>query len=438
MAEKCVNIALIGFGIVGSGVAKIILEKADHISRRTGLRLVLRHIVDTDLVRSRPVAVPEGILHSDLDKVVHDPEVQIAIVLVGGTTVAGEIQKRLLAAGKDVVTANKALLAERGDELFEVARTHGRSIAFEASCCGGIPLISSIRTGLSANDISAMYGIVNGTCNYILSSMFSEGKEYGVALKESQEAGFAEADPSLDVNGADSAHKLAILALLAFGQSINYDDISVVGIDQVNLVDVNYGKEMGYVMKLLAIAEMASGGLTLSVRPAFIRKNEPLAQVSGPFNAVSVFGDAVGHTSYYGRGAGMMPTASAVVADVIETAHGNTGRLFAATPGLGRPAEAATLCPAEEIQSRYYLRLTVGDQPGVFARIAKILGDRQISIASCIQHESKSSDSVPLVITTHCVRQGDMDRAIEELAAMVGNKAEPVCIHVLSPPCDGQ
>lgn len=436
MADKHVKVAVIGYGVVGSGVAKILLERSEQLYQKTGLRLELSDVVDTDLERARPMVLPEGILHDNLQKVIKDKSISIAVVLIGGTGVSGDIQKKLLESGKDVVTANKALLAERGEEIFQVARSHGRCLAFEASCCGGIPLISAIRTGLSANRISAMYGIVNGTCNYILSSMSTEGKDYGTALKEAQVAGFAEADPTLDVNGSDSAHKLAILAMLGFGQQVNYDAISVVGIDNVQLADIGYGKEMGYAMKLLAIAEQTEKGLSLRVHPSFISEDEPLARVSGPFNAVSIFGDAVGHTSYYGRGAGMMPTASAVVADVIEVAHGNAGRLFETTAGLGRPAEAGKLCPVNEIASRFYLRLSVVDQPGVFGQIADVLGKRKISISGCLQHESKSSDCVPVVIMTHMAQQGDMDKALKDIAELEVVKDDPICIHVVTPPCD--
>lgn len=297
LMHKRVKVAIIGFGTVGAGVAKIILEQAEHIRHKTALQLELVHMVDTDLTRPRPIDLPEGVLHDDLERVLNDPDVSIAVELVGGTTFACDIEKKLLAAGKHVVTANKALLAERGQEIYEAARENDRCVAFEASCCGGVPLIGAIRAGLAANNINAIYGIVNGTCNYILSGMSTEGKSYATALKEAQEAGFAEADPTLDVNGGDSAHKLAILAALAFGKQIDYSEIPTEGIDKIELADIQYGDEMGYAMKLLAIAEQTEHGLSLRVHPSFINKHEPLAQVSGPFNAASVFGHAVGHLS---------------------------------------------------------------------------------------------------------------------------------------------
>ncbi len=434
MAEKTVKIALIGLGTVGSGVAKILLERADLIHSRTGLRLELVHIVDKDLKRLRPIALPPGLLHSDIEKVIRDPAVSIAVELVGGTTFAGELQMKLLAAGKDVVTANKALLAERGEEIFAAARKQGRCVAFEASCCGGIPVIGAIATGLTANQISAMYGIVNGTCNYILTGMSQEGKDYDTALREAQAAGYAEADPTLDVSGADSAHKLAILAGLAFGKQIDYQKIPVQGIDGVQLADIHYGCELGYTMKLLAIAEDTAQGLSLRVHPSFISDNEPLAQVSGAYNAVSIFGDAVGHTSYFGRGAGMMPTASAVVADIIGVARGSAGQIFRETPGLGRTAEPCRLCPTADIMSKFYLRLSAIDKPGVFAQIAQVLGDHQIGISGCLQHESESKEVVPVVIMTHLVRKGNLDQALNSLEKLEVIKAKPICINVVTPP----
>ena len=434
--DKTVHAALIGLGTIGTGVAKILTRNLDLIAARSGLNLNLKHVVDIDPVRSQAVDLPEGVFHTDVAKVIADDEVSIAIELIGGTTVATDITKQLLAAGKDVVTANKAMLAECGDEIYAVARKHNRCVAFEASCCGGIPLVGAIRSGLSANHITAMFGIVNGTCNYILSSMSNEGKEYGVALKEAQRAGFAEADPTLDINGSDSAHKIAILASLAFGCQINYDDIVFEGIESLDLVDIRFGQEMGYTIKLLAIAEQTAAGLSLRVHPSFICATDPLAQVNGSFNAMSIFGEEVGHTLYYGRGAGMMPTASAVVADVIEVARGNSAHLFANAPAFGQEAQAPTLCPMDAIESRFYLRLSVVDQPGVIAQVTKILGDKSISISACLQHESPHSASVPLVIMTHLASQGNVRQALAELESLDAVKDKPVCIHVVTPPLD--
>ncbi len=435
---KKTKVAIVGCGIVGTGVAKILIEEKESIFNRTGIDLELTDVIDKDLTRQRPVTFPEGMLHDDLDKVLNNQEIETVVVVVGGTTIEAEIQKKVLASGKNVVTANKALLAERGNEIFQAARDNNKCVAFEASCGGGIPLISSINTGLAANNILSLYGILNGTCNYILSSMTEESKEYATALKEAQTAGFAEADPTLDVNGADSAHKIAILAMLAFGKEVDYNKISFSGIDTVSLTDISYGLKMGYVMKLLAIASNTDDGISIQVRMAFISEDEPLSRVSGPFNAVSIFGDAVGHTLYLGRGAGMMPTASAIVADVIEVSRGNAVNIFKTTAGLGKPAEPATLCPAENTSSSFYLRITAADKPGVFAKVCSILGNHDISIMSCLQQEAdeENAEFVPVIIMTHVAQQGNMDNALKEITEMPTIKDTPVCIPVVTPPSD--
>ncbi|MCH9022488.1 MAG: homoserine dehydrogenase [Planctomycetes bacterium] len=436
MQDKTVKIGLIGLGTVGAGVAKILLRNAELIQRRSGLRLELAHAIDLDPARAEGVELGEGVFHSDVEKLIDDDEVSIAVELIGGIDKACEIIKKLLASGKDVVTANKALLAERGEEIYATARETGRCVAFEASCCGGIPLVGALRTGLAANEITAMYGIVNGTCNFILSSMDRAGKEYEVALAEAQKCGYAEADPILDISGADSAHKLAILSSLAYGKQIDFADISVQGIEEVHLADIRFGREMGYVMKLLAISEMRADGLSLRVHPAFVKSDEPLAQVNGAFNAMSVFGKEVGHTSYYGQGAGEMPTASAVVGDIIEVARGNSMRLFENAPAFGQAASKAVVCKPQEIYSRFYLRLEVVNRPGVLAKITRILGDLKISISACLQHEGHRNDSVPLVIMTEEARQGNVSEALEKIEGLEVVKDKPVCIHVVTTPVD--
>jgi homoserine dehydrogenase len=327
--EKRVRIGLVGFGIVGSGVAKLLLEEGDAIAAKTGLRLELACVVDTDTTRPRPVQLPDGLLTPDLSRLLDDKSISIAVELVGGTGVAKDIELKMLRAGKDVVTANKALLATHGAELHQVARENGRCIAFEASCAGGVPIIGAIRSGLAANQITGIYGIVNGTCNYILSCMSSKDEKFSHALATAQKRGFAEADPTLDISGGDSAHKLAILASIAFGCEIALEDIYVEGIDHIAKEDIRYGREMGYCLKLLAIGQRNERGrIGLRVHPSFIGADTSLARVDGSFNAISIFGSAVGETLYYGRGAGMMPTASAVVADLIDVALGNSRQVF--------------------------------------------------------------------------------------------------------------
>lgn len=436
MKEKSVRIGMLGVGTVGGGVVKILQRNRDLIGRRTGIDFEIVHATVHDVTLDWGVDLDEGVLHDDIEKVVSDDSLQIVIELMGGVDKTGDIVKRVLVNGKDVVTANKAMLAERGEEIYAVAREHGRCIAFEASCCGGIPLVGAMRSGLAANNISEFFGIVNGTCNYVLSSMDQRAKEYEVALKEAQKAGYAEADPTLDINGADSAHKLTILAALAFGKQVDYEQIEFCGIEEVDLTDIRFGRELGYTLKLLASAKQYKGGLALTVHPAFVHEASPMAQVSGAYNAVSIYGDEVGHTLYYGQGAGRFPTASAVVADLIDVARGNSARLFDSMPGFGQPAETAVICPRQERESRFYLRLNVEDQPGVLAQVTKILGDNGISITACLQQEKSHADTVPLIITTHQATQGNMDKALATLnqGSFAGNPT--VCIPVVTVPDD--
>ncbi|MHC4545057.1 MAG: homoserine dehydrogenase [Planctomycetota bacterium] len=431
MAEKTVRVGLVGFGTVGCGVAKLILEEAERIAVKTGVRLELACVVDTDTKSARPVKLPKGILTKDLNRLLNDESIQIGVELVGGTDAAKDLQLKMLKAGKDVVTANKALIAEHGNELYEAAHKNNRCIAFEGSCAGGIPIISAIRTGLTANNITAMYGIVNGTCNYILSEMTSKDEEFSEALAQAQEKGYAEADPTLDISGGDSAHKLAILASIAFGYEITLDDIFVEGIEAISKDDIRYGGEMGYILKLLAIGQKdEEGKVSLRVHPSFIAKDSSLARVGGPFNAISIFGSAVGQVIYHGRGAGMMPTASAVVADIIDVAIGNSARTF----------RHLNLKPRSEIGSlisRFYIRVQAKDQPGVVASYSKVLGDHLISISGALQHEGRGPDNtVPVVITTHPTQEKNVTAALGELAELDVLSGKPICIRIVDIPED--
>lgn len=438
MQEKNIKIGLVGFGTVGAGVAKIILENANAIAAKTGLRLELACVVDADLKRPRPVKLPDGLLTNDLNRLLNDKSISIGVELVGGTKIAKDIQLKMLAAGKHVVTANKALLAEYGAELYAAAHKNDRCIAFEASCAGGIPIISGIRTGLAANDIKAMYGIVNGTCNYILSNMTSKGADFTDALAQAQQKGYAEADPTLDISGGDSAHKLAILASIAFGSSIEMNDIFVEGIQHVSKDDVRFGGEMGYVLKLLAIAEKNDKGrISLRVHPSFISKENRLAKVDGSFNALSIFGHAVGNVMFYGRGAGMMPTASAIVADIIEVALGNSATTFKNLNLKPHAEIAGSIDKIDNLVSRFYIRLMVKDQPGVFAQIGKVLADNVISISGVLQHEATGQDNtVPVVITTHPNKQDKITATLKGLADLKAVCDKPVCIRIVDIPED--
>ena len=437
MAEKTstLGVAIIGCGTVGGATASILTADKEILRGRGGPRLELRHIVDVDFANAEALGLDKKLFQKDLGAAVSDKKVGAVVELIGGTDVARAVTVQAIEAGKHVVTANKALLAHHGDELHALARRHGVCIAFEASCGGGIPIIRALCDGLIANRIDALYGIVNGTCNYILTEMTQGGQSYADALTEAQRDGLAEADPTLDVAGVDSAHKLAIMAALAFGRRIDFEAIPVSGIDSLELCDVAFGQELGYVVKLLAIAQRRGEGLSLRVRPVFISKEHPLAWVSGPFNAVSVYGHATGHTMYYGRGAGGMPTASAVVADLVSLATGTAQRSFELLKVFPDRAEPARQLPAADIVSRYYIRVMAEDCPGVLANVAAILGEKDISISSVLQHEapegSGAEAGVPVVITTHRAREGDVRAALGKVDRLAVIKAESVCISIV-------
>ena len=471
MAEKIIKVGLVGFGTVGTGVAKLIIEDADSIAAKTGLRLELACVVDIDTKSARPVKLPDGILTDDLNRLLDDEAIQIGVEMIGGIDTAKQVQLKMLEAGKDVVTANKALLAEYGNELYRAAHENNRCIAFEASCAGGIPIISAIRTGLTANNITAMYGIVNGTCNYILTQMSEVRNQslspvvcplsFSEALAQAQEKGYAEADPTLDINGGDSTHKLAILSSIAFGYEIALDDIFVEGIEAVSKDDIRYGDEMGYCLKLLAIAERTEGreqktedreqrtelptsdfrplssGISLRVHPSFIAEDNPLARVKGPFNAISIFGSAVGQVMYYGRGAGMMPTASAVVADIIDVALGNSATTFRHLNLRPRSQTVPLIEKIDNLVSRFYIRIMCKDQPGVIAQWSKVLADHQISISGALQHEDIGPDNtVPVVIVTHPTQQRNITAALEDMQKLDVIGGKPVCIRIVDIPED--
>ena len=438
MAERIVKVGLVGFGTVGSGVARLITENADLIAAKTGIRLNLACVVDIDLESDRSIKLPEGVLTDDLNRLLNDDTINIGVETVGGTDIARSIQLKLLEAGKDVVTANKALLAEYGNELYRSAQKNGCCIAFEASCAGGIPIVSAIRTGLAANDITAMYGIVNGTCNYILSNMTSKNEVFSDALAQAQEKGYAEADPTLDISGGDSAHKLAILGSIAFGCEIALEDIYVEGIDSISISDIHYGTEMGYCLKLLAIGQKdKQNRISLRVHPSFISRDNTLARVEGSFNAVSIFGSAVGQVTYYGRGAGMMPTASAIVADIIDVALGNSATTFRQLNLRPRSETAQLIEKIDNIVSKFYIRIMCKDQPGAIAQWSKVLADHQISISGAIQHEGTGPDNtVPVVIATHPTMQKNITTALEDMEKLDVIGGKPICIRIVDIPED--
>jgi homoserine dehydrogenase len=415
------KIAIVGLGTIGSGVARLLLEHSDRLARKAGHRVELARVVDTDLDRPRNVAVPKAILTSNLNDVLCDKSINVAVELIGGLEPARSIVLKLLESGKDVVTANKALLAQHGRELFDCARRCGRSIAFEASVGGGIPIIAAIGQCLAANQIQSIHAILNGTSNFILTQMEERGADYAEAVAEAQRLGYAEANPAMDVNGSDAAQKLAILAHLAFGADVQWRGIPRVGIDTVQVADQRYAMELGYSIKLLAVAELFPEGLELHVTPTLVRRGTPLADVRGAFNAGRVAGDAVGPVFFHGLGAGQMPTASAVTADILDTLLGRTAITFRTLElwSAAQEAPVALRDPAK-ISGRYYLRFTVEDRPSVLAEIAGELGRHNISIASVIQHETEEPANgdkrfVPLVIMTHRASEGGLSQAMADI-----------------------
>ncbi len=424
------SIALIGFGTVGTGVAKILLNKKKELARRTGFLIELRYIVDADLKRDRGIRLPRGILTDDFKSVLRDPDVKLAVELVGGTTAARTIQMRLLHAGKDVVTANKALLAIHGTELFRAAAKAGRVLAFEASVCGGIPIIGALREGFVANRILSFSGIVNGTANYILTRMDQEGLSYHDALLQAQKKGYAEKNPSLDVDGIDSAHKLAILARCAFGVDFNQKEIYTEGIRHIDIRDIEYARELGYAVTLLAIGKNGPEEIELRVHPTLVPRGNPLGVVDEAYNAISLKGDAVGRCLLYGRGAGMMPTASAVVADIVDVLSGRARRSFGRLKAFWREAPKRKVRNIRGIRGKYYFRFMVLDRPGVLGKISTILGRHRISILSVVQKEIRKSGSVPLVVMTHEALEKDVEAALKEINRLKVVKAKSVSIRV--------
>ena len=409
-----IKIALLGLGTVGCGVVKVLRSHGAEMSERAGCGLVLERVADADLTRPRDgIDLASLPLVGDAGQAIDDPSVQIVIELIGGLEPARTFILKALAAGKHVVTANKALLAHHGPELFEEARRNRVMLGFEAAVAGGIPLIRAVKDGLAANRIVSAFGIVNGTCNYILSKMTDEGRDFGEVLKEAQAHGYAEADPTLDIEGLDSAHKLQILATLAFRTPVDLKDIYTEGITGVTQQDVVNATELGYRIKLLAIAKASEGALEVRVHPTMIPATSPLAAVSGVFNAVFITGDNVGNLMFYGRGAGQLPTASAVWSDTLEiarrVAHGIPA-LDTDLPSIGR--NPLPLRPVDEIRSAYYLRVMAMDRPGVLAQVAGILGRHDISLVSVLQKERARNEAVPVVMMTHEARERDMRAAL--------------------------
>ena len=427
------QVGLLGFGTVGAGVARLLIDSADRIRARLGMDLNLKYVADIDLDTDRGIHLADGVLINDADRVVNDPEVDIIIEMIGGEGIAKTLILKAIENGKQVVTANKALLAKHGTELFQAADRKGVDLAYEASVGGCMPVIKTLRESLVGNRINGMGGILNGTCNYILSRITDEGIDFRDALAKATEAGYAEADPTLDVEGFDTAHKLAILTSLAYGTEVDFDDIYIEGITQITPLDIDFARQFGYRIKLLAISKNHGDRVEARVHPTMIPEDNLLSTISGSLNALNISGDAVEDVMLYGHGAGMMPTASAVVGDVVDIARnlsrGATGRvpLRSFQPDrIGR----IPIVSVDELVTHYYFRFTVKDQPGVLSTIAGILGEYGISIQSVQQKGRKSSGAVPVVMLTHRAREADVQNAFRRIEALDVVDEKPMLIRL--------
>ena len=437
MSNRTINIGLCGFGVVGQGVYDHLKSKRQALRELLGADMFVTRIAVRDLSKKRDVEIDESSVSNDPIAIATDPSIDIVCELMGGTEIAREVTIAALKASKIVVTANKALLCDHGRELFSIVQEFGGHLLFEASVAGGIPVIKAIREGLVINDFSSIYGILNGTCNYILTRMANEGLSYQEILVEAKKLGYAEADESLDVDGVDAAHKAVVLAYLAHGKWVDFKNVRLMGIKDVSQEDIRFAKDNGYAVKLIAVVNKEREGkaLHVSVLPTLVEKTSSLGSVDGVYNAVSVHGDVVGETVYIGPGAGRHATASAVISDVVDAAKllifgGPEGRFpfLDSAPKNGGGIEVAR---PSEIQSRYYIRLVVMDQPGVMAEIASILASHQVSLASVAQKEvPEKAERASLIITTHSTTEEAIQRAVADLGGLATLEEEPFCMPI--------
>jgi len=428
-----VRIALLGCGTVGTGVVKLLRRNAANLERRLGAPLELVGIADRSLEPDRSIGITPALITRDSAALVARPEVDIVVELFGGIEPARKLILQALAAGKDVVTGNKALLAEHGEELFQAANKTGMAIGFEASVGGGVPIIRTLREALAGDRQRAVYGIVNGTCNSILTTMTEQGAEFATALKEAQATGLAEADPTLDIGGHDAAHKLCLLVTLAFGVSLKPEQVYTEGITRITQADIAYARELGYVIKLLAIAKDDDGAIEARVHPTMIPRRHVLASVAGAFNAIYIHGEALGSTMYIGQGAGQMPTATAVMADILQIARDRKSGGDARPHSLGYPVsfiKRARVKPMDDVVCEYYLRFMAEDKPGVLGKIASVLGPNGISMASVIQHGRGVGKTVPVIMRSHETRERNLTRALKEITRRKLVEAAPAFIRI--------
>ncbi len=429
---KTIEIGILGLGTVASGVVKLLVENTPRLERKIGARLRVRKILVRDLARRRAVEVDPKLLTTNPAEILGDPGTHIVVELMGGTDPARAYCLEAMERGKHLVTANKALLATHGLQLYHAATEHRVDLGFEASVCGGIPVIRLLREGLVANRITSLMGIINGTCNYILTKMTEEDRPFAEVLAAAQAKGYAEADPRLDVGGIDAAHKLQILASIAYDTAVPFERIHVEGIEAVTPADIAYARELGYRIKLLAIAKESGGELEVRVQPTLIPTDHLLASVGGVYNAIWLHGDAVGSQMFSGRGAGQMPTASAVVSDLIEVAYNIVYRRPSRPSSLAVPSEAGELRLRDmaRVRSRYYLRVMAIDKPGVLSKVSGILGDHNISITSVIQKGRGAQAAVPVVFMTHEALEGDMRKALKGIDRLDMVTQQTTCLRV--------
>lgn len=427
---KKINVGLIGFGNVGSGVVKILRDRKTFLSDKIGTELIVKKICDKNINGKRNISVDRKLLTTDPGEIINDPQIDIVVELIGGIHPAKEFIIEALKKGKSVVTANKALLASDGKELFALARDHGKSIYFEASVGAGIPLIKSLREGLVANKFSSVFGILNGTSNFILSKMSGENMTFADALSEAKSKGFAESDPTLDIDGFDSAHKLVVLTYLCFGIMINIKDIFIEGISRVSLADVNYAKELGFQIKLLAIAKKEDDELEVRVHPTLLSKAHMLSGVEGVLNAIYVSSDLAGDLLFYGPGAGQLSAASAVVSDLVDLTQGIKAGLFRPTLNIIEDKSITNLRKMDDSESRYYIRFMTIDKPGVLAKISGVLAKQGISIASVTQKEKLKAQIVPIVMITHEAKERNMRLALEIINRLDVIREKTVAIRI--------
>jgi len=419
---KPINVGLLGIGTVGGGTYSVLKRNAEEITRRAGRPIRISIVADKDLERIRQFTGGACRMSDDAFAVVSDPEVDIVVELIGGYGVARDLVLQAIDNGKHVVTANKALLAKHGNEIFAAAQKKGVMVAFEAAVAGGIPIIKALREGLTANRIEWIAGIINGTTNFILSEMRDQGLSFDSVLKEAQRLGYAEADPTFDVEGVDAAHKLSIMSAIAFGNSMSFDKAHIEGISKLDAADIRYAEQLGYRIKLLGITKRTAEGVELRVHPTLIPAKRLIANVEGAMNAVLVKGDAVGATLYYGKGAGAEPTASAVIADLVDVTRMHTADPEHRVPHLAFQPDAMVdlaILPIADVVSSYYLRLSVEDRPGVLADVARILADDGISIVAMIQREpGEGEEQTDIIMLTHKTRERNIDAAIAGIEAL--------------------